>query len=133
VTVRRALANSLNVPAVEMVRNIGTHDFISTLQEFGVAHMSDDAAQKCGLAIVLGCAEMPLTDLTHAFATLADEGVRHDVVAYTRIEDKAGKQIYPSQSFGLFGGNDNPGSQVIDKAYTYMITDILSDNAARSE
>src|SRR5690606_7207492 len=38
-----------------------------------------------------------------------------------------------SQSFGLFGGNDNPGSQVIDKAYAYMITDILSDNAARSE
>lgn len=133
VTVRRALANSLNVPAVEMVRNIGTADFIATMREFGVRNLSDSAASQCGLAIVLGCAEMPLLDLTHAYATLADEGVYRDIVTYTRIEDKNGNQIFPSRSFGFLSNNSNPGNRVMDRGYTYLLTNILADNNARSE
>ena len=133
VTVRRALANSLNIPAVEMLRNIGANDFINTMRDFGVKNMSDDAAQQCGLAIVLGCAEMPLLDLTHAYATLADEGTYRDLVTYTKIEDKSGNQVYPSKSFGFIQNSENPGRRVVDRGIAYLITDILGDNTARSE
>lgn len=131
VTVRTALANSLNIPAVTLLQDVGARDFVATLKEFGADSLNNDAATQCGLSVVLGCAEVSLLDLSHAYASLADEGVYHDVMPYTKIVDKNGKQIYPQKSF-LFNDNDNGEKRVIDAAYTYMISDILNDNNARS-
>jgi 1A family penicillin-binding protein len=131
VTVRTALANSLNIPAVEMLRNIGVNDFLTTLRDAGARNLASDAASRCGLAVVLGCAEIPLVDLTHAYATLADEGTYRELVTYTKIIDKAGNQIYPKQNL-FFNAETNKGTKVIEPQYTFLISDILTDNDARS-
>lgn len=131
VTVRIALANSLNIPAVEMLRDVGVNDFLDTLRNFGATSISSDAGSRCGLAVVLGCAEVKLVDLTHAYATLADEGVYRDLISYTKIVDKSGNQVYPKQSF-LFANNAQSGRRLVDAGYTYLISDILNDNNARS-
>lgn len=131
VTVRTALSNSLNIPAVAMLQKIGTDDFIDTLKNFGASSISDDAVKNCGLSVVLGCAELPLTDVTHAYATLADQGEYHDMMTYTKILDKSGNQIYPKQSL-FSSSNSDSGKQIVNSGYTYLISDILNDNSARS-
>lgn len=133
VTVRRALANSLNIPAVETVQDIGVNSFIDTLKVAGATGFDEQSVANCSIAVVLGCAELPLIDLTHAYATLADEGQYHDLVSYTKIVDKNGTQVYPQKTLGLFDNINNAGKQVLDKGIVYLITDILSDNTARSE
>ena len=131
VTVRVSLANSFNIPAVEMLQNVGVRDFLRTLRSFGATSISSDAASRCGLAVVLGCAEVELVDLTHAYATLADEGVYRDLVSFTKIVDKSGNQIYPKKGL-FFSEDDNKGKRVMDSSYTYLISDILTDNNARN-
>jgi membrane carboxypeptidase/penicillin-binding protein PbpC len=131
VTVRTALANSLNIPAVELAQKVGISDFLDTLRNFGATSISSDAASRCGLAVVLGCAEVKLVDLTHAYATLADQGVYRDLISYTKIVDKSGNQIYPKKNL-FFGDETQPGKRLVDPAYPYLISDILNDNNARS-
>jgi penicillin-binding protein 1C len=131
VTVRRALSNSLNIPAVQMLQKTGVDGFLSNLNVAGDQDITAAAAARCGLAVVLGCAETQLLHLDHAYATLANEGVYHDLVLYTKIIDKNGNQIYPKKSFGIFDQSTSV-SQVLDKGATFLITDILADNTARS-
>lgn len=131
VTVRVALANSLNIPAVQMLQKVGINAFLDNLKSFGGTSISSDAADRCGLAVVLGCAEIQLTDLTHAYATMADQGTYRDMISYTKIIDKNGNQIYPKKSL-FFGDNTDQGKSVADSGYTYLISDILNDNNARS-
>lgn len=133
VTARRALSNSLNIPAVETVQEIGVANFVNTMKLAGVKNINDDSVSKCGLAIVLGCAEVPLLDLTHAYSTLADQGQYHDLVSYTKIVDKNGTQVYPTKTLGLFDDATSTAKQIFDKGLVYLVTSILSDNNARSE
>lgn len=134
VTIRRALANSLNIPAVEAVQKIGVPSFVDTLKTAGVADINQTNVDRCGLAVVLGCVEMSLVDVTHAYNTLADQGTYRDLTTYTKIIDKNGGQVFPEKSLGLFSGSASaPGQQVFDRGLVYLITSILSDNAARSE
>jgi 1A family penicillin-binding protein len=132
VTVRRALANSLNIPAVAMLEQVGAPNFTDTLRSAGDADFTQDAANRCGLAIVLGCAETQLINLTHAYATLADEGMYHDLQGYTKIIDKHGNQVFPQRSFGLFEESAS-SRQVLDKGQVFLLSDIMADNGARSE
>jgi 1A family penicillin-binding protein len=131
VTVRTALSNSLNIPAVQMLQKVGIGDFLDTARNFGATSLSSDAQSRCGLAVVLGCAEVQLVDLTHAYATLANEGVYQDMSSYTKIVDKSGNQIYPKQSL-FFADSASTGKKLVDSGYTFLISDILNDNVARS-
>ncbi len=73
VRVRYALANSLNVPAVEVLSRLGVGSFLDRLHELGFAHL-DRPASYYGLGLTLGSGEVSLWELVQAYATLARGG-----------------------------------------------------------
>ena len=74
VTVRDALIHSLNLPAIDVEKRIGQPLFHARLRELGL-HTLSDQADRYGLGLVLGNAEVTLLDLTNAYACLARGGV----------------------------------------------------------
>ncbi len=68
-----ALADSLNLPAIHLLRQLGTQVVYGYMQEFGLN--LDHRADHYGLALVMGGAEVSLLDLTNAYATMGRLGV----------------------------------------------------------
>jgi 1A family penicillin-binding protein len=138
VTVRRALATSLNIPAVEVMEKVGVEHGIDQAKKLGIDTL--DANHNYGLSLVLGTGEVPLLEMTNAYATFADEGLYHKTTGIISITDKYGKNV-PIQTTTFiwfnpltwFAGNYSNGKQVVSKETAFLISSILSDNAARSE
>lgn len=122
VTVRRALANSLNIPAVEVMSKVGVPATIKTAKNLGITTLSDES--RFGLALVLGAGEVPLVEMTNAYAVFANNGMFAKATTISRIENKYGYTIYL---------HDPRPKEVIAPEYAFLISSILSDNRARSE
>jgi membrane peptidoglycan carboxypeptidase len=122
VTVRRALANSLNIPAVETMENVGIADALAMAKNLGISTLGDPSAY--GLSLVLGAGEVTLLDLTDAYATFANAGVRNVPVSVLEIRDNAGNSIFTSHK--------DP-QQVVSAGASFLISSILSDAQARAE
>lgn len=129
VTVRTALANSYNVPAVKTLDFVGIYDDPETEIEEGLiafAHrlgITTLNRNDYGLALTLGGGEVTLLDLTSVFATFANGGRQVPLVAITRIEDFQGNLIYEYQQ--------PAGEQVVRPEHAFLISNILSDYRAR--
>ena len=86
VTLRTALAKSLNVPAAKLLQKLGTPVVTSYARRLGVrSHLGND------LSLALGTSEVNLLELTSAYGVFADQGVRTTPVFVLRVEDKNGK------------------------------------------
>ncbi|MEJ2412290.1 MAG: transglycosylase domain-containing protein [Anaerolineales bacterium] len=129
VTVRTALANSYNVPAVKTLDFVGIYDDPETEQEEGLVAFAQRMGistlnrNDYGLSLTLGGGEVTLLDLTGAYATIANGGRQVPPVAITRIEDYQGNLVYEYQQ--------PAGEQVIRVEHAYLISSILSDTQAR--
>lgn len=122
VTVRRSLANSLNVPAVEALQKAGIKDTIKIAKKFGVTTINENG--NYGLSMALGTAPAKLTEMTNVYATFANTGQYNPVTTIDSITDKNDDQIYEYKS---------DEKEAISKQTAYIISSILSDNTARSE
>ena len=122
VTMRQALAGSLNIPAVKTLYLAGIDNVLNTADKLGYTTFKDKS--RFGLAIVLGGAEVKLLEHASALGTFATEGVRHPYVSILRIEDSKGKVL---EKFKL-----GDGERVFDTETARQINSILSDNEARS-
>lgn len=122
VTVRRALANSLNIPAVEVMSKVGVSDAVSMANRFGITTLNDPS--NYGLSLVLGAGEVKLLEQTNVYATFANEGVRNDIATILEIRDKYDNPIYQNHPVSY---------KVIDPSVAFLVTSILSDNKARAE
>ncbi len=139
VTVREALANSLNIPAVKALQFAGVQDVIDTAHKMGIKGLNR-GTDWYGLALTLGGGEVTLLDMTNAYSTLANRGAEVDANPILKIEDSQGRVIecnsaYVDPSGGCSLTQVSPmaqNKQVIDPRYVYMISSILSDNKARS-
>ncbi len=130
VTVRTALANSYNIPAVKTLDFVGIFDnpdtpktdgFIAFAQRMGISTLTRD---DYGLSLTLGGGDVTLLDLTAAYATFANLGNRIEPTGILRIEDHEGVVVYEYEQ--------PQGEQVIRPEHAYLISNILSDNAART-
>ncbi len=130
VTVRAALANSYNIPAVKALQYVGIYDDPFTEEEEGVIAFAKRMGittltrNDYGLALTLGGGDVTLLELTSAYSVFAESGVRYEPRAITRILDYQGNVIYEAQQ--------PSGNQVISADHAYLITSILSDNQART-
>lgn len=122
VTVRRALSNSLNVPAVEVMAKVGLMDGLSMAKKLGVNTLKEPTDY--GLSLVLGTGEVKLLELTSAYSVLANNGYKNNPTSILEIQDKMGKLLYKHQP---------TPDKVIDEKYAFLISSILSDNKARTE
>jgi penicillin-binding protein 1C len=130
VLVREALANSYNLPAVKTLQFVGIYDDPTTPRQDGFLEMARRLGittllrPDYGLALTLGGGEVSLLELTGAYAVFANGGRRVPPVAITRILDYAGNLVYQYEPVA--------GDQVIRAEHAYLISDILSDNEART-
>ena len=121
VLLRRALAQSLNIPAVRTLEFVGVPAMLDMAQRLGIQSLNRD---DYGLSLTLGAGEVTLLELVGAYAVFANEGQRVPPVAILRIEDASGRVLEETQP--------PPGEQVLTAQHAYLITDILADNQARA-
>ncbi|MBT4349648.1 penicillin-binding protein [bacterium] len=122
VTIRQALAGSLNIPAVKTLYLAGLDNVVKLAKDFGYTTLGD--RDRYGLSLVLGGGEVKLLEHVNAYASFAREGVYKDSLPILAIEDSEGKEIEDNK--------DNKGRRILDKDKVRLLNDILSDNAARS-
>jgi 1A family penicillin-binding protein len=129
-TVRTALSNSFNIPAVKTLEFVGVYDdpntpekdgMIAMAQRLGITSLTRD---DYGLSLTLGGGDVSLLELTSAYSVFANGGQRVPPVAILKITDFAGNIIYEYKPLA--------GEQVIRPEHAYLISSILSDNNARS-
>lgn len=123
VTLRSALAQSLNVPSVKVLADIaGLQDSIELAKRMGITTLTREPSFY-GLALVLGGGEVRLVDMVSAYGIFADAGKRVSPFAVARVEDSGGSVLEERQS---------QEQNVLPAEVAQTITDILSDNQART-
>lgn len=120
ISMRNALAQSLNIPAVKTLYLAGLPSTLKLAADMGLTTLNDP--ERYGLTLVLGGGEVRLLDMTHAYGVFANEGVRAEPRSILRIEDTSGQIIEK---------NDVKTQQVLDRNVALMISDVLSDAEAR--
>lgn len=120
-TLRNSLGNSLNIPAVKMLKLNGLETFVASASAMGISTFNN--ASDYGLSLTLGGGEVMMTDMAEAFGVLANQGIRQDLTSILKIVDKTDK-VLEENSFV-------PGDRVLTRETTYIISHILSDDGAR--
>lgn len=129
-TVRQALSNSFNIPAVKALEFVGIYDDPNTPEEDGMIAMAERLGIKSltrndyGLSLTLGGGDVSLIEMTSAYAVFANGGKKLPPVAILKITNFAGDVIYEYQP--------PQAEQAIRAEHAYLISSILSDNEARS-
>ncbi len=121
VSLRNALAQSLNIPAVKVLYLAGIGPSLKLARDMGITTLKD--ANQYGLTLVLGGGEVKLLEMAGAYGTFANEGVRNELQGIIRIEDNNGNILEESKP---------QPKQVLDRDIALQISDILSDNVART-
>ena len=121
VTVRTALANSYNVPAVRLLQSIGGERMLDEAHRLGIASL-DQKASNYGPSLALGTGEVTLLELTGAFRVFANAGQFTPANGLLRVTDSQSR-LLPTQPTPV---------QAVSTATAFQITDILSDNEART-
>jgi 1A family penicillin-binding protein len=120
-TLRDALAQSINIPAVKLLYLAGVKDSINLARSMGINSLSD--ANQYGLTLVLGGGEVSLLDMTSAYGVFANEGTRVPYTAILKIEDNKGNVLEEYKK---------SEEKVLDSEVARKISSILSDNVART-
>src|SRR5207247_10748021 len=90
-TLRQALRESLNLPALEVTRLVGVDSIIDTVHQLGISRDWDRS--QLGLSFGIGAGEMRLIDMASAYQTIANLGVRVDPTFILNIVDPSGKVV----------------------------------------
>lgn len=122
VAVRRALANSLNIPAVQVMQKVGVRAAIHIAEQFGITSLGDPNEQN--LALALGAGEVSLLEMTNAYATLSDQGQFLPSQTILSITDKRGQAVDIEKP---------TPKEAVSPETAFLISSILSDNKARAE
>jgi len=137
---RFALANSYNIPAVQTLRQVGVDRLLAIMQRFGTTSLGNDAG-KYGLSLTLGGGELSLLELTSAYTVFANQGVTVPTTSILCILNSEDEIIYAYEN-GCPRGNPTATTinrsaaeldrQALDPRIAFIISNILSDNRARS-
>nr|MBI5455384.1 penicillin-binding protein [Candidatus Levybacteria bacterium] len=125
VQLRYALGNSLNIPAVKMLKLNGIEEMVATASAMGITTFTH--LENYGLSLTLGGAEVKMTDMATAFGVFANNGYRVDLAPILKIVDKQGKVLeeYKPPKSPIFG------KKILPDGVAFIISDILADNGAR--
>lgn len=121
VTIRKALAGSLNVPAVKAIYLTGINNVLDLADKLGYSTLKE--RDRFGLSLVLGGGEVKLLEHANAFSAFATDGKLHKPSAILKVEDRDGKTLEEYQ---------DRAETVLEPQIARLTTGILSDNAARA-
>lgn len=120
-TLRAALAQSVNVVAVKVLYLAGISDSIEVAESMGITTLGD--AARYGLTLVLGGGEVTLLDLTSAYGVFGNDGVRNPAVGILEVRDESGDVLETYEEKSV---------RALDAEVARKINDMLSDDAARA-
>ena len=120
-SLRNALAQSVNVPSVKLLYLVGIKDSLETAKKMGITSLTNP--NEYGLTLVLGSGGVSPLEMTSAYGVFANEGVKVPYQNILRIEDLEGNVLK------TFSGKPE---QVLQKNIALQISDVLSDNVART-
>lgn len=121
VTLKNALAQSINIPAIKTLYLAGIKASLQTAKSLGVDSLSDQ--NQYGLTLVLGGGEVSLIDMAGAYGVFADGGIKNKTTGILKVENSSGKVLEEYQ---------NIPTQVLSENIALEISDILSDEDARA-
>jgi 1A family penicillin-binding protein len=121
ISVRNALARSLNIPAVKVMEQLGIEKSIEAAQRMGITAVDDESDY--GLSLALGTAEVPLLQMTNAYAGFANGGQQYTSTIIKKINNKFNDTIFTAR--------EEP-REVLSQQGAFLISSILSDNNARA-
>lgn len=121
ISMRNALAQSINIPAIKTLYLAGGKDTLRFAKDLGIQSLEN--VGRYGLTLVLGGGEVSPLDLTSAYGVFANEGIRNPYTPILNITDSTGRVL---ESFS------SRGNQVMSKEIALQISDVLSDNTART-
>lgn len=135
---RQALANSYNVPAVQVMSWLGVPKVLRTAHSMGIDTL-DQGNNAYGLPLTLGGGEVTLLDMVYAYSVMDNMGVMVgqprpseqqrpgyrtlDPVTILRVEDRNGEVLYEY--------NQPERREILPPQLAYLMNDILSDRQAR--
>lgn len=121
VTMRQAIAQSLNVPSVEVLYLAGVKDSVETAQAFGITTLNEPP-DHYGLSLVLGGGGVKLLEMVNAYAGFAQDGMWHNPNPILRVEDAQGQVLEEYR---------DKSKRVFEPQYVRILNDVLSDDSAR--
>ncbi len=121
VSMKKALAGSLNIPAVKTLYLAGLNNVLDVAKELGYTTLSDP--DRLGLSMVLGGGEIKLIEHANAYSAFARDGLISPISSLLKIEDANGNILEEFQE---------SSRKAIDSNVAREINDILSDNGARA-
>lgn len=120
-TLRDALAQSVNIPAVKALYLAGVKESLDTARRLGITTLTRPLGYY-GLPLVLGGGEVTLLEMVSAYGVFAHDGVRNPATGILSIKDSSGKEL---EKF------EEKPSQAIDAEVARTMNAVLSDNTAR--
>ena len=120
ISFRDALPQSINVVAVKALYLAGVEETVKIAGDLGITTLENP--WRYGLSLVLGGGEVKLTDLINAYATISQNGIKHNQKIIVKIEDLSGQIIESSSDQAV---------QAIEPQYAQLLNDVLSDEGAR--
>ncbi|MBP9668800.1 MAG: PBP1A family penicillin-binding protein [Candidatus Pacebacteria bacterium] len=120
-TLRNALAQSVNVPAVKILYLAGVKESLDTAKRLGITTLTRPLGYY-GLPLVLGGGEVTLLEMVGAYGVFANDGVRNPSTAILSVKDASGEEVEKFEEKSV---------QAIDAEVARTMNDVLSDNNAR--
>jgi len=120
VSVRKALNWSLNIPSIKVMQKYSIDKSVAGAKKLGIVL---DEKRDHNLTLALGSEEVPLMTMTNAYAAFANEGQQYTNTVIKQVNDKFNKTVMKANAVA---------KQAINKEGAYLISNILSDNQARS-
>lgn len=121
ISVRNALSRSLNIPAIKVMQQVGVEKTVEVGKRMGMTTLKEPSDY--GLSLALGVAEVPLIEMTNAYAAFAHGGKQADTELIKSINNKFDKPIFTAKP---------ELKQVQTAEGSFLISSILSDNTARA-
>lgn len=122
VTLRTALANSINIPAVKTLNQIGIGNMMGLAKKMGINSWSEP--ENYGLALTLGAAETKMTEMATVYGTLANGGKKVELNPILKISNYQGEILEEK--------NEIKEKNALPREVAFIISNILADNNARA-
>ncbi len=120
-SLRDALAQSRNIPAVKLFYLAGLNDSLRTAEALGISTLSDIG--RYGLTLVIGGGEVSLLDITSAYSVFANSGVRNPYTGILQITDSSGSLLEQFQPNSI---------EVLPRNTALTLSDILKNDYSRA-
>lgn len=126
VSLRKALAASRNVPAVNELVEIGVGNYVDKAEQFGIRSWQDQSAYR--YALTLGSGEVRMLDMATLFSSFANLGYPTLPDPILRVESREGELLYAKDCSeqGCYQ------ERAFSSGVAFLINSILSDNKARA-